>query len=107
MLPSTQIGIRVTDGVDEIALALAADAYSRTYRSRAYSVANTSTAVRTRRGLTLLPVRIAGEDKIPKRMKSMSADTPAQSLDRALADIESLFGARTARFVALQMEYPR
>ena len=107
LLPETRIGIRVTDGVDEISLALTADAYSRTYRSRAYSVADASMPVSTRRGLKLLPDRVEGKDKLPKRMQSLSVDTPAQSLDRALSGIESLFGARTARFVALQMEYPR
>jgi putative intracellular protease/amidase len=107
LLPSTKIGIAVADGVDEIALALAADAYSRTYRSRAYSVADTSEAVRTRRGLALMPDRIVGKDKLPRRMQTLTAESPLQSLDHALAGIEGMFGARTARFVALQMEYPR
>lgn len=107
LLPGTGIGIPVADGVDEISLALTADAYSRTYRSRAYSVADAPEAIRTRHGLTVLPDRVAGKDRMPKRMLALSVDVPAQSLDRALADIENLFGARTARFVALQMEYPR
>jgi hypothetical protein len=36
------------------------------------------------------------------------ADTPpAKALDRTLRDITARYGARTADFVAMQLEYPR
>jgi putative intracellular protease/amidase len=106
--PATEVGLSVADGVDEIALALTADAFSRTYRSRAYAVAESGVPVRTQRGLTVLPDRVSGKDKMPRQIRSLPAPGPsAQALDHALADIASLYGTRTARFVALQMEYPQ
>lgn len=107
LLPSTEIGLAVADGSDEIALALTADALSRTYRSRAFAVADSRAAIRTRRGLTVLPDRVIGKDKVPARALSLRSDSaPACALDRALVDITDIYGIRTARFVALQMEYP-
>ena len=99
-----ELGIRVKGGVDEISLAITADLYSRTRRSWAYSVADSTEAIPTRRGLTLLPDRSSDEgaamvtlpDEVP----------PAQTLDRALAGIEERYGERTAAFVAVQIEYP-
>jgi len=106
LLPIAEIGVPVAEGIDEIALALTADAFSRTYRSRAYAVADSSAAVRTRHGLTVLPDRVAGKDKIPRRIQpALDSAPPVLALDRALADITSLYGRRTARFVAMQLEY--
>lgn len=108
LLLSTEIGVPVADGVDEIALALTADAFSRTYRSRAYSLADSAAVVRTRHGLKVVPDRVVGKDKIPRLVHApLAAEAPAQALDRALADIASLYGRRTARFVAMQLEYPQ
>ena len=99
-----ELGIRVEGGVDEISLALTADLHSRTRRSWAYSIADSTDAIPTRRGLTLLPDRSSDEgvamvtlpDEVP----------PAQTLDRALVGIEERYGERTAAFVAVQIEYP-
>ena len=92
------LGIPVADGVDEIALGLAADAWSRTYRSRATAVA--AAPVTTRRGLTLVPDR-AADGALP----APPADRPARALDLALAGIAERYGEATAAFVALQLEY--
>jgi putative intracellular protease/amidase len=107
ILPRQDIGLPVTEGVDEVALALTADAFSRTYRSRALAVAETSGDVRTRGGLRLLPDRVKGEDKLPKRMRpAPEARLPARALDQTLTEIAGRYGRSTARFVALQLEYP-
>ena len=98
------LGIRVADGVDEISLALTADLYSRTRRSWAYSVARSTGAIRTRRGLTLLPDR--DSDEVGSLMTLIDEVPPAQTLDRALAGIEERYGEPTAAFVAVQIEYP-
>ena len=49
------LGIELTPGIDEVSLALAADAWTRTYRSRAISYSPTGGAQRTRNGLGVLP----------------------------------------------------
>ena len=48
-----RIDIPVVDGVDDVALALAADAWSRTYRSRAEAVNALASPVHLRSGLVL------------------------------------------------------
>lgn len=98
------LGIDVFQGVDEIALALLADSYSRTRRSWAYSIADSSAPVRTRRGLTLLPDRLKGE--VDAMLSPPDLDRPAAALDRALEGIEGRYGERTAALVAVQIEYP-
>lgn len=57
------IGIPVAEGVDEVSLALAADAYSRSCRSSAFSVAASSAPIRTRHGLVILPDKVAGQGR--------------------------------------------
>jgi putative intracellular protease/amidase len=95
------LAVPVEDGVDEIALALVADAWSRTYRSRV--VATAAAPVTTRRGLTLVP----DADATPgPGLPPIPLEQPARALDGALADIGKRYGERTAAFVALQLEYP-
>jgi transcriptional regulator GlxA family with amidase domain len=96
--------IRVETGVDEIALALTADSWSRTMRSRTYSVAESVNDIRTRRGLILIPDRDDRESGVDLPLPE---DVPAaQTLDRALAGIERRYGEGTAALVAVQLEYP-
>jgi len=99
------IGVRVQTGVDEIALAFTADAYSRTYRSRAFAVAEASDPIVTRRGLTLLPDRVADETDFDFSVRLSEEAPPVESLDLALAGIEHRYGEGVAAFVALQLEY--
>lgn len=100
------LGIDVFHGVDEIALALLADSYSRTRRSWAYSVAPSPAPVRTRRGLTLLPDRVSSRGEVDAMLPSPERERPAAALDRALEGIEARYGERTAALVAVQIEYP-
>ncbi|MCY1549772.1 hypothetical protein D9M68_859650 [compost metagenome] len=103
-----ELGIAVAQGVDEIALALTADAYSRTYRSTALSVAPSSAALQTRRGLTLLPDAIADASNPADRMlPALDSTKPVAALDRALSGISNAYGSATATFVAQQLEHPR
>ncbi|MFL6575141.1 MAG: DJ-1/PfpI family protein [Povalibacter sp.] len=107
ILPSQEIGLQVAAGVDELALALTADTWSRTYRSRAYAVADSPGVIRTQHGLTLIPDRIVGQAKMPRRLRPTAAGTPSmQVLDDSLAEISKSYGRSTANFVALQLEYP-
>lgn len=102
------LGVEVSAGVDEISVALMADAYGRTRRTSAVSVSRTDQPVRTRRGLTLVPDRIPQSADQPSEMLPLFEWLPAaQALDRALAGIARRYGEATAHFVALTMEYPR
>ncbi len=101
------IGVPVSPGVDDIALAFTADAYSRTGRSQAYSLSTTAQPVRTRHGLMIVPDRIAGGgDRVDQILPAFDATPPALALDKAIAGIERRYGRRTAYGVALDFEYP-
>ena len=101
------LGLQVAPGADEIAVALIADAYARTRRSAAVSVAPSAGPVLTRRGLLLLPDRLTSGRKQPDRMLPLFETLPpALALDRSLEGIAATYGRATADFVALTMEYP-
>jgi putative intracellular protease/amidase len=100
-----RVGIPVAPGVDEIALALTADAFARTYRASVVAVSDTPGAVRSLHGIRVLPetaasVAIDRLERVPDDVR------PVAALDRALAEIERIDGEATASFVALQIEYP-
>ena len=97
-----ELVVEVSEGFDEIAFALQADAWSRTFRS-SLSAANENGKVESARGLTFIaePEGGAGE---PVAIASGEAEA---ALDRTLSDIEQRYGPRTADFVAVQLEYDR
>nr|GAJ36200.1 putative intracellular protease/amidase [Bradyrhizobium sp. DOA9] len=102
-----QLGIALRPDVDEVSLALIADAWSRTYRSRALTFAATPEAQTSRSGLRILPDRIAENWPAEQTLPNAGASPPARALDETLRAIEARYGARTADFVAMQLEYPR
>jgi len=101
------LGIELTAGVDEVSLALVADAWSRTYRSRAVIFAAGEGALESRNGIRIVPDRVAqdwpGEELVPPVLDRQ----PAKALDDALTGIGTRYGTGTADFVAMQLEYPR
>ena len=102
-----QIGVPIASGVDEIALALTADAYSRTGRSRAMSLSATDAPVTTRNGLVVLPDVISGgPDTLDAVLPAFDATPSARVFDTALAGIAKRYGRATAHGVALAFEYP-
>jgi putative intracellular protease/amidase len=102
-----ELGIELTPGVDEVSLALVADAWSRTYRSRAVSFSRTDGAQQTRNGIRILPDRVAASWPAEHLLPAIGDRQPAGALDEALRGITARYGARTADFVAMQLEYPR
>jgi putative intracellular protease/amidase len=102
-----QLGIELSPGVDEVSLALVADAWSRTYRSHAVTFAGTAGALQTRNGLRILPRQVAASWPAERRLPAFGELQPAKALDQALLGIEARYGMRTADFVAMQLEYPR
>ena len=101
-----RIGIKVKEGVDEIALAFSADAYSRTFKSKAFTVAGVPGHVRTKRGLHLLPDSVDDTADIHHFIEVSQDTRPLRALDAVLDDIGFRYGERVAEFVALQLEYP-
>jgi putative intracellular protease/amidase len=102
-----QLGIELSPGVDEVSLALVADAWSRTYRSRAVTFAGTEGATQTRNGLRILPQEVATSWPAERLLPVIGTVPPAKALDQALLGIEARYGVPTADFVAMQLEYPR
>jgi putative intracellular protease/amidase len=102
-----QLGMELAPGVDEVSLALVADAWSRTYRSSAATFAPGSAALSSRSGVRILPDRVAARWPAESLLPPIGSAPPAKALDEALRAIEARYGERTADFVAIQLEYPR
>jgi putative intracellular protease/amidase len=102
-----QLGIALTPGIDEVSLALVADAWSRTFRSRALTFAATAEPQTSRGGLRILPDKVAAEWPAKQTPPAAASLPPARALDQTLQAIDARYGPRTADFVAMQLEYPR
>lgn len=102
-----QLGIALTPDIDEVSLALIADAWSRTYRSRALTFAATAEARTSRSGLRILPDEVTADWPAKPTPPAAVDLPPARALDQTLEAIDARYGSRTADFVAMQLEYPR
>jgi transcriptional regulator GlxA family with amidase domain len=102
-----QLGIELSPGVDEVSLALVADVWSRTYRSRAVTFAGTAGALATRNGIRVVPDEVAANWPAERLLPAIGGQPPAKALEQALSAIEARYGMPTADFVAMQLEYPR
>lgn len=101
------VGVQLRPGMDEAALALVADAWSRTYRSAARPIAESAGGVTTRHGVRVLPDADAGQGvQVDRHVLIPPGQKPAEALDQALAGIAARYGPATAEAVALQLEYP-
>ncbi len=98
------LGIELVPGMDEVSLALVADAWSRTYRSRAVAFAQAPGPIEGRHGLRLVPDRVSVDWPAQRLLPAITAAPPAQALNDALARIEGRYGAKTAEVVAMQLE---
>jgi transcriptional regulator GlxA family with amidase domain len=100
------IGVPVSAGVDEIVLALTADAYSRTAVSTVTTVGTNEKEVRSRHGLLIHANKAAATAGVDHMLPALRSDSPAATLDRVLAHIASRYGRPTGDIVALTVEYP-
>jgi transcriptional regulator GlxA family with amidase domain len=100
------LGIELTPGIDEVSLALVADAWSRTYRSRALTFAASEGAVESRNGVRIVPDRITPTWAAEHRVPAIGNLPPAQALDATLEAIASRYDRRTRDVVTMQIEYP-
>ena len=99
--------IAVQPGVDEITLALSADLWSRTYRSRVYVSAASDEPIRTRGGLRLVPDGVEHASGAPdRRVASLNPALTGSAIDLVLDDIADAYGPSTAALVTLQIEHP-
>jgi DJ-1/PfpI family protein len=101
-----QLGLELVPGADEVSLALVADAWSRTYRSRAVTWSRSEGVTETRHGVRIRPDTIVSSWPGKHLLASTPGITPAAALDDALHRIGARYGTRTAEFVAMQLEYP-
>jgi hypothetical protein len=101
------VGVPVDEGVDEVALGLAVDAYARTGMTRVVTVGRHGDAVRSRHGsLMVRPEKASSAAKVDLMLPPPLPDRPAQTIERELAKIASRYDRATADLVALTMEYP-
>ena len=102
-----RLGIELRDGVDEVSLALAADAWSRTYRSQAVTFAATADIRLSRSGLRIYPEEVTANWPAERLLSPVAEGKPAEALDETLREMTARYGSRTTDFVAMQLEYPR
>lgn len=102
-----EVRIELEPGLDEVSLALVADAWSRTYRSRAVTFAESSDAVETRSGVRIVPDESGVSRESIETLAAPAGQEPVDALIDALLAIQRRYGPRTAALVAMQLEYPR
>ncbi|CDZ45534.1 DJ-1/PfpI family protein [Neorhizobium galegae] len=101
------LGIELSQGVDEVSLALVADAWSRTYRSRVMTFAAGADAVESRSGLRIIPDKVTTGASAVRVPGAPLGRKPAEALDDTLKAIAERYRENTANFVAMQLEYRR
>lgn len=105
--PRESVGVPVAYGVDEVAVALTAEAYSHSGRALAFALATKPDSIRTRRGLVLIPDRVVGRPPgLDRVLPEIEPEPSTQALDRALSAVEAIYGHAAAYASARIMEYP-
>jgi hypothetical protein len=102
-----ELGIRLEPGMDEVSLALVADAWSRTYRSSGVTFAPSTSAIVTANGIRVFPDRNTTDWPEEGRLSTFSDKRPADALNLSLQVMTERYGERTTNVVAMQLEYSR
>jgi hypothetical protein len=92
--------VDVADGMDDVALAFAADAWSRTGHVTVQAAA--PAPVQLRSGITLLPDATTDSDALP--LPLTPGLKPMEQLDRTLCEIGSRFGVSRREWVMIELE---
>ena len=100
-------GIELQPRMDEVSLALVADAWTRTYRSDAVTFAASASEVVTANGVRVLPDRAAVDWPKDRQVSTFPDEQLVRALDQTLEAISERYGEPTANVVAMQLEYPR
>lgn len=100
------IGIPMYEGIDEVSLALVADAYSRTYKSKAVTIDYGTLPVLTKSGIRFISDLSSDNLKQGQTLKAITRQVKAnEQLHQTLVEIEKQYGTSTMQFVAMQLEY--
>jgi len=102
-----EFGLELEAGADEVKLALVADAWSRTFRSRAVLIAANMNAVESRNGMRIFPEKLTTDWPAKQLLEPIGDRPTVDALDDALNQITVRYGIDTSRFVAMQLEYTR
>lgn len=99
--------IPIYDGIDEISLALVADVYSRTYKSKTITIRYGNHPIQTKSGIKFLSEVKEEENiknhtilEIPEKKKAFN------QFEHSLNDVEKRYGLNTKLFVKTQLEFP-
>lgn len=87
-------------------MALVADAWSRTYRSKVLTYAAGGEPVESMNGLRVLPDRNSVDHLRRIEPSGFGKQKPADVMVQNLEQIAALYGDDTAQLVAMQLEYP-
>ena len=103
-----QLGIELKPGIDEVSLALVADAWSRTYRSQRGDIRRARPArCKPATAFASCPIEVAASWPAARLLPEIGERKACGSAGRTLRGITARYGTRTADFVAMQLEYPR
>jgi putative intracellular protease/amidase len=92
----------IDNGVDEVSLALQTDAWGRTYRTKVVTTHSGPAAIRSLRGLLIMP----DAEAVAGRYVIQSGSKPAVAkLNEAFAEMGRRYGPGATRFATLGMEY--
>lgn len=101
------LAIKLEPGLDELTLALGADALARTGRAKVVAVSAGGEPVRSRHGLDIVPDQLDSKQRITPLVLPVLPPQPQQSaLDAILVRISDAYGKGTAKLVADTLEYP-
>lgn len=92
----------VVDGVDEVALALRADVWQRSFRARVATTRVGRAPVQSRHGLTIVP---DAEPKAGRYVIPGDAGPAVPQLDQALAAMDRRYGPFAVKLARLGLEY--
>jgi putative intracellular protease/amidase len=96
-----RFSVQLRDGLDDIPLALVADAWTRTGRVRVAALG--ASRVKLRSGMVLVPDAADGEDA--PSLPLSATRSPQQQLERTLCEIRQRFGETRSQWVMMELEY--
>ena len=101
------LGIPLTEGMDEIALGLTADAYNLSNLVKVQAIAGTLDPVTTLSGLRIVPERtVSGPEQVDRVLPYVEVKPALHALDVALQTISDDYGRAASCNAAFTMEHP-
>lgn len=99
--------IPVYDGIDEISLALVADVYSRTYKSKVIAIKYGHQPTQSKSGINFISeVKEEGNKKNHTLLEISDKKKAFNQFEHSLNDVEKRYGISTKQFVSTQLEFP-